>query len=235
MPQTSRTLSPHLQKMKLEMELRGLSPQTLQHYLSHLRLLEKYFSKPVFEVSPDELKQYLYYRIKFGISYSSINISCSAFKIFFNKVLNYNWSDDVIVRPRRPKGLPYVLSQKEILSIIDQVSNLKHKTRKSHWLNNLKSGHLRIDLAQIQDSNALVGYCVTKIIADLGEIESLYVDEPFRKMGIGNCLITRALNWLNSRSVKTKRVNVAVGNEQVLRFYGRYGFLSRSITLEQKL
>lgn len=128
MPQTSRTLSPHLQKMKLEMELRGLSPQTLQHYLSHLRLLEKHFSKPAFEVSPDELKQYLYYRIKSGISYSSINISCSAFKLFFNKVLNYNWSDDVIVRPRRPKGLPYVLSQKDILSIIDQVSNLKHKT-----------------------------------------------------------------------------------------------------------
>lgn len=128
MPQTSRTLSPHLQKMKLEMELRGLSPQTLQHYLSHLRLLEKYFDKPAFEVSPDELKQYLYYRIKSGISYSSINISCNAFKLFFNKVLNYNWSDDVIVRPKRPKKLPYVLSQKEILSIIDQVSNLKHKT-----------------------------------------------------------------------------------------------------------
>jgi len=43
MPQTSRTLSPHLQKMKLEMELRGLSPQTLRHYLSRLRLLGKIF------------------------------------------------------------------------------------------------------------------------------------------------------------------------------------------------
>jgi ribosomal protein S18 acetylase RimI-like enzyme len=116
-----------------------------------------------------------------------------------------------------------------------QIGQVTFSQRRSHWLYNLKSGQLRIDLAQIQDSNALVGYCVTKIIADLGEIESLYVDEPFRKMGIGNCLITRALNWLNSRSVKTKRVNVAVGNEQVLRFYGRYGFLSRSITLEQKL
>ena len=107
--------------------------------------------------------------------------------------------------------------------------------RKSYWLINLKSGQLRIDLPQIEDSHAVVGYCVTIINEDLGEIESLYVDQPFRKMGIGNCLVTRALNWLNNQSVKTKRVNVAVGNEEVLRFYGRHGFLPRSITLEQKL
>ncbi|WP_088224897.1 tyrosine-type recombinase/integrase [Desulfosporosinus sp. FKB] len=127
MPQTSRTLSPHLQKMKIEMELRGLSPQTLQQYFIHLKLLEKYFNKPAFEISPDELKHFLYYRIKSGISHSSINIACSAFKLFFNKVLNYNWSDDVIIRPKRQKKLPYVLSQNEILSITDQLSNLKHK------------------------------------------------------------------------------------------------------------
>jgi len=128
MPQNSHALSSHLQKMKFEMELRGLSPQTLQLYLSHVRLLEKHFNKPAFDVSPDELKHYLYFRIQSGISYSNINISCNAFKLFFNKVLHLNWSDDVIIRPKRPKKLPYVLSQNEILSITDQVSNLKHKT-----------------------------------------------------------------------------------------------------------
>lgn len=128
MPQNSQTLSPHLQKMKMEMELRGLSPQTQRHYLCHLRLLEKHLNKPAPEVTPDELKLYLYYRIKSGISYSNINISCNAFKLFFNKVLDFNWSDDVIVRPKRPKSLPYVLSQDEILTILQQVNNLKHRT-----------------------------------------------------------------------------------------------------------
>ena len=36
--------------------------------------------------------------------------------------------DDVIIRPKRPKTLPHVLSEDEILSIMDQVLNLKHKT-----------------------------------------------------------------------------------------------------------
>lgn len=128
MPQNSLTLSPHLQKMKIEMELRGLSPQTQRHYLCHLRLLERHLNKPAPKATPDELKLYLYYRIKSGISYSNINISCNSFKLFFNKVLDYNWSDDVIIRPKRPKSLPHVLSQDEILTILHQVNNLKHKT-----------------------------------------------------------------------------------------------------------
>ena len=127
MPQNCQILSPHLQQMKILMELRGLSSETQRHYLTHLKMLEKHFNKPASEVTPDELKLYLYHRIKSGLSYSNVNISCNAFKLFFNKILNLNWSDDVIVRPRRPKSLPYVLSQDEILAILNQVSNLKHK------------------------------------------------------------------------------------------------------------
>ncbi len=127
MSQNAQVLSSHLQKMKFEMELRGLSPQTQKHYLCHLKQLEKHFDKSAFQLSPDELKYYLHYRIKSGLSYSNINISCNAFRLFFNKVLNYNWSDDVIVRPKRPKKLPCVLSKDEILSITDQVLNIKHK------------------------------------------------------------------------------------------------------------
>lgn len=128
MYETSQALSSHLQRLKFEMELRGLSPQTQKHYLCHVGLLEKHLCKPAFQVSPEEIKRFLHFRIKSGISYSNINISCNAFKLFFNKVLNYDWSDDVIVRPKRPKKLPCVLTKDEILAITDQVINLKHKT-----------------------------------------------------------------------------------------------------------
>jgi len=119
---------PHHQKMIFEMELRGYSQHTKDHYLGHLRLLEKHTNKSATQITPDELRNYLHDRIQSGIGYSSITISCSAFKLFFNKVLGYNWSDDVIVRPKKPKSLPHVLSKDEILSITDQVQNLKHKT-----------------------------------------------------------------------------------------------------------
>ena len=117
----------HFQKMIFEMELRGYAQHTQNHYLGYLRLLEKHTNKSAPQITPDELRQYLHDRIKSGIGYSSITISSCAFKLFFNKVLDYNWSDDVIIRPKKPKSLPHVLSKDEILSITDQVPNLKHK------------------------------------------------------------------------------------------------------------
>ncbi len=110
------------------MELHGYSPQTQRHYLNHVRLLEKYWGMSPDLIQPDEIKQYLHYRIKKGISYSNINISCNAFKIMFNSVLNCNFSDEVIVRPKRLKKLPYVLSKEEIFSILNHISSLKHRT-----------------------------------------------------------------------------------------------------------
>lgn len=115
-------------KMLFEMELRGYSPQTQKHYLNHVRLLEKYMGKPPESITPEEIKLFLHHRIKKGISYSNVDISCNAFKLMFNYVLGRDYSDNVIVRPKKSKKLPYVLSKEEILSILGHVSNLKHKT-----------------------------------------------------------------------------------------------------------
>ena len=55
-------------RMKFEMELRGYSQHTMKHYLSHVRLLEKYLCKPLDLVTPEEIKQFLHHRIKHGVS-----------------------------------------------------------------------------------------------------------------------------------------------------------------------
>lgn len=114
--------------MKFQMELRGYSKNTQRHYLSHVRLLEKYLDKSPEYISSDEIRQFLHYRIKKGISYSNIDISYNAFKVMFNSVLDRNFSDDIIIRPKKLKKLPCVLSRDEIFSILDHVPNIKHKT-----------------------------------------------------------------------------------------------------------
>ncbi|KFD40836.1 hypothetical protein HX99_05450 [Peptococcaceae bacterium SCADC1_2_3] len=88
------------EKMKFEMELRGYSQNTKKHYLNHVRLLERFCNKPLEQILSDEIKQYLHHRIKKGVSYSNIDISCNAFKVMFNSVLKRNWSDDIIIRPK---------------------------------------------------------------------------------------------------------------------------------------
>ena len=105
--------------------------------------------------------------------------------------------------------------------------------RKEEWLKNIKSGKLRIDLVQIKDSHEFIGYCVSICNQNIGEIESIFVGDAYRNMRIGGCLMKRALDWMDIQSVKTRRVSVAVGNEQVLKFYERYGFFPRAVMLEQ--
>ncbi|MEN6313927.1 MAG: tyrosine-type recombinase/integrase [Clostridiaceae bacterium] len=118
----------YIEKKKFEMELRGMAINTQKSYLGHANALLRFFKKPDDQITPDEIKRYLHHRIKSGISYSNVDISCNAFNILFNAVLQRNWSDDVIVRRRKLKKLPPVLSRDEILAILNNVDNVKHRT-----------------------------------------------------------------------------------------------------------
>jgi ribosomal protein S18 acetylase RimI-like enzyme len=107
--------------------------------------------------------------------------------------------------------------------------------RKDTLVNKSKDGSLRVDLAKDMDTGRYVGYCISSIgLENEGEIDSIFIEEAYRSSGIGHSLMGRALAWLDDHQVSVKRVAVAVGNEEALEFYGRYGFLPRQIILEQK-
>jgi ribosomal protein S18 acetylase RimI-like enzyme len=109
--------------------------------------------------------------------------------------------------------------------------NFKFEVRKDKFINNNTSA-INVDL--IKKSGIYIGYCISTINKDsIGEIESLFIDNEYRKFGLGDKLMTRALNWLNINNVKTKIIGVAEGNENVFGFYEKYGFYKRMITLEQ--
>jgi ribosomal protein S18 acetylase RimI-like enzyme len=95
-------------------------------------------------------------------------------------------------------------------------------------------GAIRIDLAQDENSKVLVGYCVSSVTEKKqGEIESIYVEEEYRKNGIGEAFMQKALRWLKSQAVARIIIGVGAGNEEVLSFYRRYGFCPRTTILEQ--
>ena len=106
--------------------------------------------------------------------------------------------------------------------------------RKADLINKTKSGALHVDLAKDSDTGEMVGYCVSTLSKDgQGEIDSIYVELDYRKWGIGDNLMQRALHWLDNRRAKTKILVVASGNEEVLAFYSRYAFYPKHITLER--
>jgi ribosomal protein S18 acetylase RimI-like enzyme len=97
--------------------------------------------------------------------------------------------------------------------------------------NNLE---IMIDLIKDNEKNIYIGYCISTINKEMvGEIDSLFIEKEYRKFGLGDNLMKRALNWLDSKYIKTKIIAVAGGNENVLEFYKKYGFHKRRIILEQ--
>lgn len=104
--------------------------------------------------------------------------------------------------------------------------------RKDLWLRQSENGHLRLIL--VKQGESPVAYIVNVIdSSQQGEIQSLFVEESLRGQKVGDRLMQMSLDWMDSHSVKSKTVSVAVGNDGAARFYERYGFKPRATILYQ--
>jgi ribosomal protein S18 acetylase RimI-like enzyme len=106
--------------------------------------------------------------------------------------------------------------------------------RKKQLIDKSRNGSIRIDLAKDGNTEALIGYCVSTISEKRqGEIDSIYIEDGYRRHGIGDNLMKKALKWMDEHSVKGKMLEVASGNEEVFAFYSRYDFYPRSTIMRQ--
>ncbi|MFW6366298.1 MAG: GNAT family N-acetyltransferase [Spirochaetota bacterium] len=95
----------------------------------------------------------------------------------------------------------------------------------------LPEDRVLIDLAA--NGGETVGYCISSMDDDVGQIDSICIAKPFRHAGIGTKLVDRALSWLKESGCKRIQLSVAEGHEYVIDFYKRFGFVQRMIVLEQ--
>ena len=150
------------------------------------------------------------------------------------------------------KNIEYIQGEKELLDLVQPLwekLNKYHETNSTFFLNKYESftfevrknkflkeeiSSINIDLVKDQEKDLYVGYCISTVNKDsVGEIDSLYLDEEYRKFGIGEELMNRAIVWLKSSQVKIKIISVAAGNESIIGFYEKFGFHERRIILEQ--
>jgi ribosomal protein S18 acetylase RimI-like enzyme len=106
--------------------------------------------------------------------------------------------------------------------------------RKKELLEKSGNGVLRIYLARDKDTGEIIGYRVGTISEQgQGEIDSIYVDQDCRGLGIGDTLMRQALCWMDERSVTKRVLGVGARNEEVFAYYRRYGFYPIATILEQ--
>ncbi|MGD6850881.1 MAG: GNAT family N-acetyltransferase [Candidatus Bathyarchaeia archaeon] len=103
-------------------------------------------------------------------------------------------------------------------------------TLKKHAL----GGVLSVEVAVDKSTGQKVAYVISTVDKDgTGEVESIYVAVAYRRLGIGDQLMRKTLDWMNQNGATAKQVEVSVGNEVTWDFYCRYGFLPRKTLLKQ--
>jgi len=116
----------------------------------------------------------------------------------------------------------------------EQFDTTTWETRRKQILDKADGGDLLVHLAMDNDTGNFIGYCVTSIDGNnVGEIESIFIESNYRRAGIGNVFMQRAMEWMKSHGVTRKVIAVAVGNEEVFGFYAKYNFYPRVSVLMQ--
>ncbi|MBN8701762.1 MAG: site-specific integrase [Bacteroidetes bacterium] len=126
---SKETLSKIL-KYKYWLRSKRYSESTIKTYTEALQsFLKFYSSKPISEINNNDVIIYNNeFILKNNLSASYQNQVVNAIKLFFSKIENTKINVEQIHRPKKAFKLPQVLSLSEVETMLNGLSNIKHKT-----------------------------------------------------------------------------------------------------------
>lgn len=111
------------QKMLEDLQLRGYGENTQKSYIRVVRQLAEYYNKSPDQISDDELRKYFLHLINVEQkSTSTLTVALSGIKFFYEQTLQQSWPTLKLVRPRKEKKLPTVLSLEEVRQVLSCVN-----------------------------------------------------------------------------------------------------------------
>lgn len=112
-----------------KLEQKRYSKSTIKSYTAYFKDFMHHFSdRDLKSIEKDEINGYILYLIRNQkISESQQNQRINAIKFYYEKVLGLNREFYNIERPRQKHTLPKVISENEVVRIIDAIDNIKHK------------------------------------------------------------------------------------------------------------
>lgn len=116
-------------KYLMVLKTRNYSKKTIEAYTYHFRNFVQYYkNKNLDELTSDDINWYLFYIVENEKpSESKQNQIINAIKFYYEKVLGRSKEYYKLIRPKRPKKLPDVLSESEIKRLLEVIENIKHK------------------------------------------------------------------------------------------------------------
>jgi site-specific recombinase XerD len=109
--------------------LKGYSASTKKVYMSHMGSFADFAERGLARINEKDIKKYILYLLEEKeVSHSFANQAISSIKFLAKEILN---KEDFVIDIPRPKvetKLPKVLSEDEVIKLIQSLNNEKHKT-----------------------------------------------------------------------------------------------------------
>jgi integrase/recombinase XerD len=125
----NRRITAFTKRMAEDMQLRNLSPRTIDAYTYHVDRFAMRFGKHPEELGPEQVRDFQLWMVnELHSSWSQFNQAVCALKFFYTVTCKRDWVVFHIPYGQRPKTLPVVLSGDEVARIIACITNIKHRT-----------------------------------------------------------------------------------------------------------
>jgi integrase/recombinase XerD len=117
-----------LEKLKFDVELRGLSKNTQDEYYTKAKAFQNYFDKPATELDENNIRTFLHYlTTEKGLTSGSVNSYNSGLRFLYGVTLDINLNCKQIPRHRKQRKFPDILTQTEIHTLFTICDNLRDK------------------------------------------------------------------------------------------------------------
>lgn len=109
-------------RMVEDMQLRGLSEKTQECYVGAVKSLAKHYGRSPDGLTEEEIRQYFLYLAKERqVAESTFRVHLYGVRFLYERTLRREWPALGLIRPKKRKKLPVVLSQEEVRRLLGRV------------------------------------------------------------------------------------------------------------------
>lgn len=116
--------TPLRQRMIDDLRIRNYSPRTVETYIGHVVRFARFHHRPPDQLGPEAVREYQLHMVDSGASWTLYKQAVCALKFFYRVTAHVGWPVDEIPYGHKHRSLPVVLSQDEVVALIEAVVNV---------------------------------------------------------------------------------------------------------------
>lgn len=120
-------MTPLRQRFIEDLKLRNYARGTIDSYVCHVARFARWHGRGPEQLDQEAVRRYLLHLIARRISWSHYNVTVCALRFLYGITLGKDWTVTHVPYAKQPKKLPAVLSDQEVVSVLECVPRLNHR------------------------------------------------------------------------------------------------------------